>query len=564
MARNQLENAVASLRSMVAAPAAKDQNDRELIRAYLSNNDQVAFAALVKRYGPLVFGVCKRLLPHREDVEDCFQAVFIVLARHATALSKRTSLAGWLHRVSHRIALNCRRADIRRGRYESEATTMAPPNPERQAVWNEVQAILDEEIQRLPDKYREPFLLCHMQNMSCARAARQLGIKEGTIWSRLSEARLRLQNRLTRRGIAPTFAAAAVALEAIQANASLPAGLAAAAAKAGLAWKAGAFPAGVMSERVAALVRGDTATLLVTKVKLGAVFVLGFGAIVGAAGLYASTDGLRARQAVREEPKLVVAQKPAQAPARPRRNQAIGDQFDEAARVKMPGKELGVTWNRVIGPPKLAILQAICDQTQANFEKILTWKGDCHIETEQVLSRAFVVSNFAADFKGREPVALRQHFKYRISFALDTKSASAFWDKQTESMGFKDAESGTKIEIKNAKPSDGHYVSTPDHFLEFQPDAEWPGFSVLPDNPDAQNKRAAFLEPALSRTHRSADLIDPRDLFGFSSIQKFWQELGLYSAALLGKSGEEQKAFAEERACGFQRAPLPMEIGIAS
>lgn len=334
MAQSPLQLAVQSMKAIVSAQEARNLSDRELLRAYCTKNDQTAFAALVKRHGPLVFGICGRVLHHRQDVEDAFQAVFIVLARHATRLTKRDSVAGWLHQVSYRTALCCRRAALRRRRHESEAKVMEPDSPVNQASWKEVQLVLDQEIDRLPEKYREPFVLCHLQNLSGAQVARRLGIKEGTVWTRLAEARKRLQARLTRRGITLSATVGAIAIGAGQSNASLPAGLAATAASAAMAWKAGAVPAGIVSEKVATLVRRATVTLLVTKAKLGTVLVLGLGTIVGAAGLYASNDGLRSTQAAEGKEKAAVAQMQAQAPA-PARSDLYGDPLPQGAVARL-------------------------------------------------------------------------------------------------------------------------------------------------------------------------------------------------------------------------------------
>jgi RNA polymerase sigma-70 factor (ECF subfamily) len=126
MARKPLENAVACVRALVAAQEAEDQSDQDLVQAFSTKNDKVAFAALVKRHGPMVFSVCMRLLHQIQDAEDAFQAVFIVLARYASSLGKRESLSGWLHQVSCRVAQHARRAAQRRQFHESKVRVRLP------------------------------------------------------------------------------------------------------------------------------------------------------------------------------------------------------------------------------------------------------------------------------------------------------------------------------------------------------------------------------------------------------------------------------------------------------
>jgi RNA polymerase sigma factor (sigma-70 family) len=285
MADTPLDTLMRHVRGLAAGQSGKDRTDGELLRAFSSLGDQDAFTLLTRRHGPLVLAVCRRVLRQLEDAEDAFQASFILLARQAAALARRESVAGWLHGVAFRLASNARRAVQRRRRHERQSPMTTPANPAWQAAWREVQLLLDEEIQRLPEKYRAPFILCCLEGHSSSAAARQLRLKEGTVWSRLAEARKRLHQRLDRRGVALTAVLGAGALSPSPAVASLPAALAGKAVAAALAATGrSSLGATVISESVAALVKGMTRSLLVKKTALGLVLLLATSALVGVAG----------------------------------------------------------------------------------------------------------------------------------------------------------------------------------------------------------------------------------------------------------------------------------------
>jgi RNA polymerase sigma factor (sigma-70 family) len=154
----------------LAAQDADGPSDGALLRAFAAGEGQAAFTTLVKRHRALVLGVCRHVLHDLHDAEDAFQAAFILLARNAAAVSRQDPLAGWLHAVAYRTARDVRRAAARRRRYEGRARTMRVASPEWEVMWREVQAVLDEEVQRLPGVYREAFILCCLENKSAAEA----------------------------------------------------------------------------------------------------------------------------------------------------------------------------------------------------------------------------------------------------------------------------------------------------------------------------------------------------------------------------------------------------------
>lgn len=175
--------------------------DGELLERFVALGDEVAFSALVTRYGSMVLGVCRRVIGNLHDAEDAFQATFLVLARKARSLREPNSLSNWLYGVAYRTALEARTKAVRlrvRERVLSEEPVVAGQH-ELDRI--EIRAILDGEINRLPQRYRSPFVLCCLEGRTNEEAARLLCCPKGTILSRLAWARQRLRQRLTRRGV---------------------------------------------------------------------------------------------------------------------------------------------------------------------------------------------------------------------------------------------------------------------------------------------------------------------------------------------------------------------------
>ena len=138
------------------------------------------------RHGPLVWGVCRRILAHHQDAEDAFQATFLVLVRKAASIQARTLLANWLYGVAHRTALKARAVAERRARREKQVTTMPEPQCQPRGSWRDLEPLLDQELARLPDKYRVAVLLCDLEGKTGKDAAHQLKIPEVTLASRLA------------------------------------------------------------------------------------------------------------------------------------------------------------------------------------------------------------------------------------------------------------------------------------------------------------------------------------------------------------------------------------------
>jgi RNA polymerase sigma factor (sigma-70 family) len=291
MSGSVLSAGVRQLRGLAAGRRGLDESDEQLLQAFTADRDEPAFAALVRRHGPMVLAVCRRVLGHQQDAEDAFQATFLVLARGANSLRKKTALAGFLHGTAYRIALGAKRAVARRRKHEAQAPVRPPSNPSNELLWREVQALLDEEIARLPDPYRSVFVLCCLENVGLAGAARRLGLKEGTVSSRLTHARQRLRRRLSRRGVELTVLLAATAL-ATPSSSALPAVLLTATTSA------------TVSPTVAALMHAGLNGLSAGKVKMAAAILL-VGSLLTGAGLCVYRTSAPITQGLPGEPSPV-------------------------------------------------------------------------------------------------------------------------------------------------------------------------------------------------------------------------------------------------------------------
>jgi RNA polymerase sigma factor (sigma-70 family) len=275
MATAQLGAVVRHIRTLATFQKNSEQTDDALLRAFLRDRDQLAFEALVRRHGPMVLRVCRRTLGNIHDAEDALQATFLALAQKAASIRKRGSLASWLHGVAYRMATDARKAAARRHRRDSRAGSAQPCDPALTAAWKEIQVLLDEEINRLPETLRATFILCCLENKSSTEAARQLGLQETAVWKRLSRARKLLQERLTRRGVSLSAVLAAIGIGAEGAAAAVPTSLALSTAQAATLLAAGQATAEVLvSAKVAALTEGVLKAMFLTKLKTTAVVLL--------------------------------------------------------------------------------------------------------------------------------------------------------------------------------------------------------------------------------------------------------------------------------------------------
>jgi C-terminal peptidase prc len=255
--RGQQWTVLPHLRRLAGADAG-DLSDRQLLDRFTVGRDEDAFAALVRRHGPLVWGACWRRLRHVEDAEDCFQATFLVLARKAGSVRWHESVANWLHEVASRVAAEAQARNVRRRLRERTGLDPETAQPAPRPAGRELCMLLDDELNRLPDKYRAPLLLCYLEGRTTDQAARQLGWSQRTFERRLAQGRERLRARLTRQGLTLSGVLLTAALSAEAARAALPIGLVPATVRAA----AGPSPA------VVALVDGTVHALTLTKTRL--------------------------------------------------------------------------------------------------------------------------------------------------------------------------------------------------------------------------------------------------------------------------------------------------------
>jgi RNA polymerase sigma factor (sigma-70 family) len=202
MAKKVAANALDRVRFLAAAGCFTDVNDGELLNRCVTGLDEAAFTVLVERHGEMVYSVCSRILRNPHDAEDACQATFLVLARKASSIRKQPSVASWLHGVARRASLTVLRERAARQRHERKASTGEPQSTSAtDPPWSEVLVLLDEELERLPDRIRGPIVLCYLEGKTRDEAAAALGITQGRLHGLLQRGRALLHDRLAKRGV---------------------------------------------------------------------------------------------------------------------------------------------------------------------------------------------------------------------------------------------------------------------------------------------------------------------------------------------------------------------------
>ncbi|MBY0526986.1 MAG: RNA polymerase sigma factor [Gemmataceae bacterium] len=268
MPGGHLNTVLTHIRQWAGAPAAGEPGDGRLLERFLARRDQAAFAEIVQRHGAMVQGVCRRVLRDAHEADDAFQATFLVLVRKAKSIVRQESLGSWLYGVAYRVSLRARAQADRRRAQSPEVDDVIAPEACAGNTDHDLRPVLDEEINRLPERFRQPVVLCYFEGKPYEEAARQLGWPAGTVASRLARAREVLRKRLTRRGVAlaSSFPAALLADQRVSAQLLENTVRAAYHYAAGPAAAAGNIPA-----PVAALAEGTVHAMFVHKLKIAAV-----------------------------------------------------------------------------------------------------------------------------------------------------------------------------------------------------------------------------------------------------------------------------------------------------
>jgi RNA polymerase sigma-70 factor (ECF subfamily) len=258
--------------------------DAQLLERFVKRRDEPAFAALVARHGPMVLGVCRRLVRDAQEAEDAFQATFLVLARKAAVIQRQPLLAGWLYGVAYRLAVRLRGQTARRRTREQRDVDLTALAAADDGAYSDVRPLVHEEVGRLPDKYRSAVVLCYLEGKTNEEAALQLRWPVGSVKSRLARARELLRTRLTRRGLTLSAGLLTTALVINKASASLA--LTDATIRGAALFAAGdAVAGGLISARVVKLSYGVLRTMILTKAKILAALALTLTMLGGAGGL---------------------------------------------------------------------------------------------------------------------------------------------------------------------------------------------------------------------------------------------------------------------------------------
>jgi RNA polymerase sigma-70 factor (ECF subfamily) len=413
MATGRLDDVLTRLRTTLAGPPADGPADGELLERFLARRDEAAFAVLLRRHGPMVLGVCRRLLGNHADAEDAFQATFLLLVRKGASVRPPGRVGPWLYGVARRTSHDAKRAAARRRAREARAL----PRPAPDEGVAELLPVLDRELGQLPERYRAPVVLCDLEGKTRKEAARELGWREGTVSSRLARARALLARRLRRHGVALAGAAALACPPAPLEAATLRAALTAAAGRA--------------SGPVENLVKGVVRAMWWNKLKAGAALVLAAAVVLGGAGAFAYRSAAAERPAGRGE-SLAAAAAPAAArgaeaddkdeaisvatlpPVVVRTEPASGDTQVDAAKVK----EIRVTYSKKMADKSWSWSQ-ISDETFPKVAGDIAYDKDrrtCVLPVKLEPGKTYVLWLNSEKFQNFKDAAGRPAVPYLLVF----------------------------------------------------------------------------------------------------------------------------------------------------
>jgi RNA polymerase sigma factor (sigma-70 family) len=362
MAKKSLTGCLEHICRLAAVQTARELSDHELVGQFVAQKDEAAFALLVERHGPMILGACRRVLGSAHDAEDACQASFLILARKAATIRKTTSLASWLHRVASRVAAHMRRECVRRCKRERRNQGLAVRDPAAEVSWREVQAVLDEELERLPERLRAPLTLCYLDSRTRDEAAGQLGLSVACLHGRLERGRKALCERLARRGVTLSAALLATAMGEGVSRASLFPGMVLHTAKAAVLIHCGrVLDTGLVSTKVVSLAQGVATNMFRTKLKLGVSVVLCAGLLATAlGGSLAAVGAGQAKSPPTAEPPQPAADKAQKSPTsaaqptpRPTQQQRLsGHVLDPNGKPVAGAKVHLLQWANPFGPPQ--------------------------------------------------------------------------------------------------------------------------------------------------------------------------------------------------------------------
>ena len=257
------------------------RTDGQLLENYVSRREVAALIDLVRRHAPIIWGVCRHVLGNYHDAEDASQASFLVLVRKAASIAPREMVGNWLYGVAHQTAMKARATTAKRRAREKQVMQMPEPAVTEQDLRNDLQPLLDQELSRLPDKYRVAIVLCDLEGKTIKEAARQLGVPDGTLAALLARGRGMLAKRLARRGLAVFGGALGAALSRGVASACVAPSVVSCTIETASLFAAGQAASGLIPVKVATLTAGVLKTMLLTKLKIATAVLLVVGVLAG-------------------------------------------------------------------------------------------------------------------------------------------------------------------------------------------------------------------------------------------------------------------------------------------
>jgi RNA polymerase sigma factor (sigma-70 family) len=377
-------------------------SDAELLQRFAVQRDEAAFVALLRRHGPLVWSVCRRVLADEHAAEDAFQATFLVLVRKARSVSKQASIRSWLYGVALRVALRARQQDNLRHRRESETPSRASGDADKETMWLDMGPILDEEIQRLPEKYRLPIILCYLEGQTNDEAAKILRCPRGTIATRLARARERLRSRLLRRGVSLSAATLAALLSDNAMSAAIPPLLIGQTAKVVLS--------GAVSASITTLTEGVLHAMFLSKLKMVLAMSLMVAAL-GSAGV--CTYYLRAQEPATKR------ENPAQPPDKKAADKAPEKNADDLETLMQERLKLAQDVRKLTQERLMVDVNANWQDVVAAFERVL--KADLELSP----NKAARIAAHQRHVKAAEEFARRadEWLRQRVISKLDGQLA---------------------------------------------------------------------------------------------------------------------------------------------